>query len=255
MSLICDTLEDFIKKLSFFQDIGNTECDLLLKEAIIKNYSKRATLFLQGDKSCKFLIIIKGWVKLYNLSEEGQEVVVGLLSQGDVIGDITCFDNSPHSFAAVVVEDSQLLEIPADVMRERVFTNAKLAAAMVSIITKNLHSLRIENGHLTTMSAPQRLSCLILRLSAYMVGKGGTFNLPYDKSIMAAQLGMDPATLSRVFTKLEEYGVTNQGAEVIIRDFSALSEGCCRQCPVPEGECQGRKYSDFDEENKLNKAS
>lgn len=241
MPTVSAITEKTIRNLPFFQILESAEREILLKDAAVNDYPKKEILFLQGDKPRQFFVIIKGWVKLYNLSEDGREVVVGMLKQGDVIGDIEAFEGAPHSFSAIVVENAHLVEISTEVMRERVLANARLAASMLCIIMRNLYSLRIENGHLTTMNAPQRLSCLLLRLSAAMVGKGGTFNLPYDKSIIAAQLGMDPATLSRVFAKLEEKGVTNKGSEVHIQNFSKLSACCCCHCPVPEGECAGRR--------------
>jgi len=108
-------------------------------------------------------------------------------------------------------------------------------------MNQRVHQLQIENSHLLSMKTVQRLGCLLLRLSSWMQGKGGVFTLPYDKSIIAAQLGMNPATLSRMFTKLESKGVSKNGHEISIQDFTALSKCCCLHCPLSEHLCAGRR--------------
>lgn len=227
--------------LPFFNGIQTAELDILIKASSIKKYPKRTSLFLQGDKLWKFFIIIKGWVKLYNITEDGKEILIGMLTNGDTIGDAQAFDSSAHLFSAIAAEETELIEIPTGVMRERVMANPALAQKIVASITRKIHALRVANSHLTSMNAQQRLSCLLLRLSANMKGKGGTLSLPYDKSLIAGQLGIDPATLSRALTRLEKKEVTNKGVEIHIKDFSKLSSFCCKQCPIPRGQCLGRR--------------
>jgi len=127
-------------------------------------------------------------------------------------------------------------------------TNPVMVTYFMTSMTNKIKSLRIENGNLANMDAPQRLSCLLLRLSSWITGECGSFPLPYDKSVMAAQLGIEPATFSRVLEKIKKRGVTHKGSEIHIKDFLSLSEYCCSLCPIPDGHCAGRHISNLSNE-------
>jgi len=89
------------------------------------------------------------------------------------------------------------------------------------------------------MSAPQRVSCLLLQLSGHMIGNGGTLTFPYDKSLAATRLGMKPETFSRALAQLKPYGVTAKGPEITIESFTRLTEFSCGHCTALPGECRG----------------
>lgn len=128
--------------------------------------------------------------------------------------------------------------------------NPVMVTHVMTSMTDKIKNLRIENGNLANMDAPQRLSCLLLRLSSWMSGKGGSFPLPYDKSVMASQLGIAPATFSRVLEKMKERGVVHKGTEIHIENFLSLSEYCCNHCPIPDGHCAGRHISNNNKRSK-----
>ena len=53
-----------------------------------------------------------------------------------------------------------------------------------------------------------------------------TIDLPYDKSLVAARLGMKPESLSRALAKLRLYGVTTNGHKIELSDIVKLREFC-----------------------------
>lgn len=236
--------KELLSHISFFKAMCEEDQKTLLKNATFKDYPKHASIYTQGDKADRFLIIIKGWVKLYSVTADGKEIIATLLTKGDILGEDFLFSNQSRFFSATAIDDDTVLaEISSTIVKKLVMTNPAMITHVMTSMTNKIQSLRIENGNRDNMDAPQRLSCLLLRLSSWMTGKGGSFPLPYDKSVMAAQLGIEPATFSRALEKIKDKGVTYKGSEIHIKDFSPLSEYCCIHCPIPEGECDGRRIS------------
>lgn len=236
--------KELLSHISFFKAMCAEDKNTFLKNATFKNYPKHTSIYTQGDKADKFLIIIKGWVKLYNVTIDGEEIIATVLTKGDALGEDFLFSDQICFFSATAIDDNVILaEIPSKIVKKMVMTNPAMIAHVMTSMTNKVKNLRIENGNLANMNAPKRLSCLLLRLSSWMKGKGGSFPLPYDKSVMAAQLGIDPATFSRVLEKIKDKGVTHKGSEIHIKDFLPLSEYCCTHCPIPEGHCAGRRIS------------
>jgi hypothetical protein len=50
--------------------------------------------------------------------------------------------------------------------------------------------------------------------------------LPYDKTLVAARLGMKPESLSRALAKLKSFGVVTKGNKVELTDIERLRNYC-----------------------------
>jgi len=74
-------------------------------------------------------------------------------------------------------------------------------------------------------STPQRLGDFLLNLSDVRKGPA-VIELPYDKSLIAARLGMKPESLSRALAKLRQHGVTTNGHEIKLENVLSLRAYC-----------------------------
>jgi CRP-like cAMP-binding protein len=80
-------------------------------------------------------------------------------------------------------------------------------------------------------SAPQRIGCFLLRLCKAQEEGEVTLHLPYDKTLIAARLGMKPETFSRALTRLrQESDIEVKGATVSIPDIQRLVGYTCNAC-------------------------
>ncbi len=75
----------FIKKtLSFWDKLSSLEQKLILQNAIIKTYPQGQTIH-NGDQDCIGVLLIKsGELRTYILSEDGRDITLYRLGQGDV---------------------------------------------------------------------------------------------------------------------------------------------------------------------------
>lgn len=231
---------------SSFENIPPELSDRLYQIGRIKNYKRRDYIFGQNSPADRVYVILSGWVKLFQLTEDGQEIVLDMLTSGDVFGASCVFGRKTRFKTAESFTDISLLEIKATDLRNHFQSDAALSDWFMSIMADEIHNLLVKSGHMTSMSAPQRLSCLLLRISSHMVGKGASFPFPYSKSLAASQLGVNPATFSRILARLQEIGVFKRGTEIQIESFRRLSASCCYQCPLSSKQCAGRRCDNDD---------
>lgn len=234
-----DNQIQYLRSMPLFSDLPEKEREGLLSNVRITSYPKNHHLFHQGDLADKFFIIINGWVKIFRQTAEGEEAIISLLTQGDSFGEAAIFNGSIYPFSAQVNEAAEIADIPARVLKEHAQAEPLVASKIMHLLASDIKRTQLENEHLAVMTAPQRVGCLLLQLSGNMIGKGGTFSFPYDKSIAAAQLGMKPETFSRALSQLKPYGVTVEGPEVKIDSFACLIGFCCGHCSAAPGECRG----------------
>lgn len=229
----------FLTNQPFFKGLSQEQLQGFLQEADMRDHKKGKHLFSAGDKAKKFFIIIQGWVKLYRSTVKGDEAVLAIFTRGDVFGEAAVFEDATYPFSAEIAEDATLLEVPAVFLKQEAKRNPDIVNRIMVSMSREMHKLQLENEHLSIMTAPQRVGCLLLQLSSHMLGSGGTFTFPYDKSLAAGRLGMKPETFSRALSQLKPFGVSVTGAEISIESFGCLVKYVCGHCSLQDGECRG----------------
>jgi CRP-like cAMP-binding protein len=246
MHAATDRLDLFLKEIPFLKGISNADAQEFLKLAHIKKYTKSQVVFLHGDAADRFFIIISGWVKLHRETPEGDESVISLLTRGDIFGEAAIFSNAQYPFSAYTAEEAQLIEIPSSFLKEKAKSNPGITANIMESMSDEIGRLQLEKEHITLMSTPQRVGCLLLQLSSGVVGKGGAFSFPYDKSLAATRLGMKAETFSRALAQLKPLGVSVKGSEIEIDSFECLVDYSCGHCSATPENCKKSEYCSQD---------
>lgn len=199
-----------------------------LAQAMIGNhgvrvYEKSAVLFQQGEPANAFFLILDGWVKIYRLTPDGNEAVVGVFRRGETFAEAAIFLSGRYPVSAEVVVTSRLLRIDGELLRRRIREQPDLALSMLASCSHHLKFLVEQIEQIKLLSAPQRLADFLVRLCSCQSG-GCTIELPYEKSLIASRLGMKPESLSRALAKLKPMGVVVDRDHVQIADVAALHE-------------------------------
>lgn len=205
----------------------------LLATSSIRHYPDHTTLFVEGEPAERFYVVLDGWAKLYRLCENGQEVVISVVSPGESFAEAAIFDSHIYPVSAVSITNSRLLVIGADALMRELRENVDLALNMLGAMSRHLRGSVTLLHQLSAMSSTERLADFLLGLSDATEGET-KITLPLDKSLIAARLGMQPETFSRALSKLKSIGVTNHGHDVIVKDVAKLrgfikhsAQGCC----------------------------
>lgn len=90
---------DLLSKLTFEQVLEISEhCELQV-------YSKGENIVNQGDLADKFYVITKGHVRVVNITDDGQELLVGYLHTGDYFGEVGLLQSHPRT-ATIQADDN-----------------------------------------------------------------------------------------------------------------------------------------------------
>jgi len=195
----------YLKSVPLFSNLTDEEIAYFDKAAQIRSYKKGKIIFLQGETPKFFYIIGGGWIKLFRTMPEGDEVIVDMLTTGHTFGESAIFEQDCQMCSAQVVEDVSLLSIPSGVLKEQIRSNSTLALNMLSTMSRHHRHHVSALAFNTMLSAPQRIGCFLLQLCPPGDNrKNVTFNLPYDKTLIADTLGMKGATFSRALNILRQ---------------------------------------------------
>lgn len=225
-----------LKYLPFFQGIDTGILAKLAEYSSLKHYNKGQFLFLHGDITEYFYIISSGWVQLFRDTLDGQEAFLGLATNSDLIGEIN-FEKKLHLFSAKAINETELLLLPYDLLKENIENNGKFALKIIKALNSTVSLLELQLEHVSTMNAAQRVGCFILRLTNNQQTKI-KITLPYDKTLVASYLGMKRETFSRALNDLKSVGVTVEGHIISVNNIQDLINFSCVSCSLIYDSCK-----------------
>ena len=94
-----ETAQEALILRSLPQDLA----DEVLQSAICRGFDRGETIFLQGDPADYIFIVIQGWVKLFRMTPNGTEAVVGVFTQGRSFAEAAVFSGMPYPVTAEAV--------------------------------------------------------------------------------------------------------------------------------------------------------
>ena len=197
--------------------------EAVLATARVREFDRGATIFLQGERASSIYIVADGWVKLYRISPNGAEAVVGVFTKGSSFGEAVALMNDNYPVAAEAVTDCKVIRIDTDVLLHSIRQSPEIAISILTATFQHLHSLVEQVEQLKARTGAQRVAEFLLDLASCDKGPCEVV-LPYDKALIAGRLGLKPESLSRAFVKLRDYGVTIRLNHALIDDIASLRD-------------------------------
>src|SRR5262245_51568942 len=103
-----------------------------------QNVASNTKLFQQGDKGDAMYLIESGRVRISIHDEDGAEVILAELAQGDFFGEMAIIDGRQRSADARVIEDANFAVLSRDAFLSFVRSNPDVALEMLSALTDRL---------------------------------------------------------------------------------------------------------------------
>ena len=219
------------KQVSLFSGGSDDFLKEIENAAHMQQHEKGKILFIHEDEATHFFIVKKGWVKLFRETLDGTQSIVDILPQGHVFGETAIFEDQLYPYSAEVVETAEIIQIPMDLLKTEIESNNTLALNMLSSMARYRRQQDREIEHRTIQNAAQRIGCFLLRLANQDESGAVTIHLPYDKTLVASRLGMQPETFSRALTKLKDKtGIRVKGATIEMDGLNQLTDYSCSAC-------------------------
>ncbi len=227
-----DTNVDIIKTINIFKSLDDEQAIERLGQGVVESKQpKGKVFFIHGDEATRFYYIKSGWVKLFRETLDGDQAVVDILPQGHIFGETSIFEQDVYPYSAEAVEPCVILSFPLTNLKAEIENNNKLALAMLNAMAKYRRQQDQEIEHRVIQNAPQRIGCFLLRLVQQDSNGVVKIHLPYDKTLLASRLGMQPETFSRALSKLKKQtGIRVTGSTIEMDSINSLVQFSCSAC-------------------------
>jgi CRP/FNR family cyclic AMP-dependent transcriptional regulator len=162
----------------------------------IATFSKKQTIFAQGDSADAVFYVQKGKVKLVVVSKIGKEATIGILNEGDFFGE-GCLKGQPLRLcSATAMTDCSVMKIDRKSMIEVLHREHAFSDVFVAYLLAR--NIRYEEDLVDQLfnSSEKRLARILLLLSHF--GKEGKPEIVIPKMSQESLAEMVGTTRSRV---------------------------------------------------------
>ncbi|MDD5587019.1 MAG: Crp/Fnr family transcriptional regulator, partial [Alphaproteobacteria bacterium] len=217
---------DVIRALPLFRDFNATVLRELLRSARLVHHDKGSIFLTQGEPAGRFSIILDGWVKIYKSTAEGEESILQILGRREHVLGTDILQPGPSPVSAKAISKVKLLTFPSGVMREYVAQNKELALNMLAASARRAQRLINHFEQRTLRSAQHRVGSFLLNLTLETGIGGPPLVLPFEKSLIAAYLGIKPETFSRILKNFRAEGFRIERNQIVLPEPYALCDYC-----------------------------
>lgn len=217
-----------LKDIPLFSELGTEELRLITSVSRVVKHRKNNIIFLSGDVYKGFYVVLKGTVKIYNVSKSGKETVLHIIKPFNVFADVPLFEGKNYPVNAQALDDALLLFIPKDEFIQILEQNVGICLKMLAGFAKRMKYLTRRVEEFTNKEVTSRLAeFLVVEIEKNK--KPGlekpVIRLQVSKATIASYLGTITETLSRSFRKLRDEEIIQiDGKKIIVCDYQRLRE-------------------------------
>lgn len=159
-----------LAKHEFFRDVPGPIIRRLAARARLVGYERGARIFGKGDPGLGLLAVISGLVKISVPSKEGKEIVLRLVSGGEIFGEIALLDGGPRTADASAASKCQLLSLDRRDFVPVLEDEPALAIRLLALISTRLRQTSEQVEDMSFADPQKRLAKALLRLAELQGG-------------------------------------------------------------------------------------
>lgn len=186
-----------IKNISLFRDLSDDELNSIIKFTSKKLFPARTTFIQQGDESDVIYFILKGTVSIFKINENGEEINITVLGEGEIVGEMSLADNQPRSAFARTLTDCEFLVISQINFSSLIQVYPSIAIRLIQLFSIRLRQANNHMEELVTENLETRTLNVLRTLSKYFTN--GVITLSHEE--LSSIVG---ATRARVTKTLDD---------------------------------------------------
>ena len=178
-------------------------------KASVLELNRRHVIFSPESYSEATYLLLRGKVKLFQMSEEGREVTVEVLQGGDVFGQFSDSEDGQGMWAETM-EPSKLAVLTAGDFAALLEDHASVALKLVDEMSARLSRRAGQIEDLALRNVPARIACTLLKLGeehGIMGSDGITIDLRLTHQDIANMVAASRETVTTVLTDMRHEGI------------------------------------------------
>jgi CRP/FNR family cyclic AMP-dependent transcriptional regulator len=213
---------DVLRRVPLFSDLADAEMARFGEVLREREYPKNSVILFEDDPGDALYVVRSGQVKVVLIGEDGREVILSVLTDGDFFGEMSLIDDEPRSAHVIAMKDSQLLVLRREDFQAQLELSPRIALKLLRVLVQRLRRADEKIGGLVLLDVNGRVARLLLDMADEGGGPKITRRLTHHT--IAQMIGSSRETVSRAMRELVARGLIEVSRrEISIKDRDGLA--------------------------------
>lgn len=215
--------EIYVSRLPYWNDLEKDEKEAVTRSTVIREYKKGAYIYGMQDACLGMVYVQKGSIRVFLMSEEGREVTLFHIGEGDsCILSASCVMGEISLEVQLVAEkDTEVLAMPAGTYKKLMESNLKLRCFTYELSTKRLSSVVWVMQQILFAHFDERMARFLL--TEYE--KTGSTKISMTQEVIAREVNSAREVVARMLRQFAEDGWIEVGRGTItLKDILSLKQ-------------------------------
>src|SRR5690242_11594173 len=153
-------VQQVMRRVPLFSQLNDDELGRISEPARERSYPKNSVILFEDDPGDALYVVKQGQVKVVLIGEDGREVILSVLGEGDFFGEMALIDDEPRSAHVIAMGDSTLLVLRREDFQGLLMQTPAIALAMLRELTRRLRRVDEKVGSLVLLDVNGRVARL-----------------------------------------------------------------------------------------------
>jgi CRP/FNR family transcriptional regulator, cyclic AMP receptor protein len=208
-----------------FADLDPEILNRLGERTIERRFRRGQLVFGEGDPGDSLFIVVDGLVKVFVTSDEGEEMVLITLRNGDTFGELALIDGRPRSASAQALEPTTTLVVTRDELLDLMRAHPALAESLLGSLGALVRRLTEQAADLVFLDLHGRVAKLLVHFAAERGPvEEPILDLHLTQSDLAAMVGGSRQSVNQILGAFEKRGyIELRGRTIVLKRMDLLS--------------------------------
>ena len=185
-----------------------------------------ASLFLEGESCATVVIVVSGRVKVFSLTEHGEEIMLAVRGPGALLGELSAVDGAPRSASVAALEPVVALVVPIAAFVEFLRGHGDAAIALLQLVTGKLRDSDRKRVEAAAYDIPARVARRLVEMADRFGepdGQGVRIAVALTQDELAGWVGASREAVAKALRVLRDRGFVTTGRRTMtVLDLDGL---------------------------------
>lgn len=217
-------IEQLVRQARLFSTMDERQLAELLGSVRLLELQEGERLFSLGQTAERFFMVTKGRVKIFRVSQAGNEKIIEIFGPGDLFAEaVMFFEHRHYPVNAEALESSEICAFDSQTFLNLLRSSNELCLRMLGDLSMRLHGCVHEIDYLTLQNSTFRVVNYLVAQLPPSASHKATIDLSAPKNVIASRVSIKPETFSRILHNLAHEGIIGiQGKTIQVHDIERL---------------------------------
>jgi CRP-like cAMP-binding protein len=217
-----------LRNHELFRELSAEELDQLIAVSRIEEMRAKAPIFLKGAPGESMMAVVTGEVKISAPAADGREIVLAVMREGEVFGEIALLDGCDRTADATAATNCSLLVIHRRDFLPFLTAHPQVAIRLLRVVCQRLRRTTEQVEDLLFLNLPSRLAKKLLFLSGVTDDPRPRERAPIIRQSqreIGNLVGLSRESINKQLSRWQKEGIlTLRDGMIVLDDIESLRE-------------------------------